>query len=90
MPQRKQVKQVKQVQATAETVVGGAGLVQSAVIGLPLILVLPLMTFAVIPGLFGRVFILSLIGAGQVAVVSSTPELMGLMALKEWFFCASM
>jgi uncharacterized membrane protein len=75
----------------AQAHVGGttAGLAQSAAIGLPLILILPLVAFAMIPGLLGRLFIISLIGAAEVAVVSSTPELMGLLSVKEWTYCAS-
>ena len=63
--------------------------VQSAALGLPLILVLPLLAFAMIPGLLGRLFIIILIGSAEVAVVAST-ELVSLMAVKEWVTCASM
>jgi hypothetical protein len=65
----------------------GVGL-QSAVIGFPLILVLPLMAFAIVPGLLGRLFMLILIGAGELMLVTST-ELMDLMSVKEWAFCSS-
>lgn len=73
---------------------GGAGGVgvgphQRAAVGLPLIAVLPLMSFGIVPGLLGRLFIVSLIGAGEVLVVTSS-ELMGLMSVREWFVCASM
>jgi hypothetical protein len=70
--------------AHAPIQIAGMGLAQSAAIGLPVILILPLMAFAMIPGMMGRLFIISLIGAGEVAVVSSTPELMGIMSLREW------
>ncbi|KAF2197064.1 hypothetical protein GQ43DRAFT_381852 [Delitschia confertaspora ATCC 74209] len=77
--------------ATATGGVGGvAGLAQSAVIGLPLILVLPLMAFALIPGLLGRLFIIGVVGAVEVAVVTSSVELMGFMTVKEWLYAASM
>ncbi|KAF2807965.1 uncharacterized protein BDZ99DRAFT_70007 [Mytilinidion resinicola] len=73
-------------------VVGGAGPVESAALGLPLMLVLlilPLMAFAVIPGLLGRLFIIVLIGLGQAAVVTQT-DLVGIMAIREWAKCGSM
>ena len=69
--------------------VGGAGRNQSVAVCLPLILVLPLMAFAMIPGLVGRLFIIALVGSAGVAVVTST-ELMGLMTVREWIGCASM
>ena len=69
--------------------VGGAGHGQSAAIGLPLILVLPLMVFGIVPGLLGRLFIMVLMGAAEVRMVTSTPELMELMTIKEWAVCAS-
>lgn len=75
--------------ATITTTVGGAGVgLQSAVIGFPLILVLPLMAFAIVPGLLGRLFMLILIGTGELMLVTST-ELMDLMTVKEWAFCSS-
>ena len=69
--------------------VGGVGPVQSAVFGLLLILVLPLLAFAMIPGLLGRLFIVILIGSAEAAVVASI-ELVSLMTVKEWVTCASM
>ncbi|KAF2477851.1 uncharacterized protein BDR25DRAFT_4530 [Lindgomyces ingoldianus] len=69
--------------------VGGVGPHQSAAIGLPLILVLPLFSFALVPTLLGRLFIIILIGAAEVTVVAST-ELMGVMTIGEWVTCASM
>ena len=67
----------------------GVGPVQSAALGLLLILVLPLLAFAMIPGLLGRLFIIILIGSAEVAVVAST-GLVSLMTVKEWVTCASM
>ncbi|KAF2796563.1 hypothetical protein K505DRAFT_160845 [Melanomma pulvis-pyrius CBS 109.77] len=67
--------------------VGGVGPQQSAAIGLPLILILPLMAFAVVPGLLGRLFIVILIGAAELMLVTST-ELIELMAVKEWVACS--
>lgn len=68
--------------------VGGVGPHQSAAIGLPLILILPLMAFAVVPGLLGRLFIVILIGAAELMLVTST-ELIDLMTVKEWVACSS-
>ncbi|KAF2747048.1 hypothetical protein M011DRAFT_60457 [Sporormia fimetaria CBS 119925] len=62
---------------------------QQAAVGLPLIAIAPLMAYAIVPGLLGRLFILSLIGSGEVLVVTST-EVMGLLTVREWFVCASM
>jgi hypothetical protein len=74
---------------SATTVVGGVVPHQSAAIGLPLIAVLPLMAFAIVPSLLGRLFIITLIGGAEVMVVSST-ELLDLMSMREWVICASM
>jgi hypothetical protein len=69
--------------------VGGVRPHQTAAIGLPLIAVLPLMAFAIVPSLLGRLFIVVLIGTAEVMVVTSS-ELLELMAVKEWVICASM
>jgi len=68
--------------------VGGAAALQSTAIGLPLILILPLMAFAVVPGFLGRLFIVALIGAAELHLVTST-ELIDLMTVKEWVVCSS-
>ncbi|KAF2274818.1 uncharacterized protein EI97DRAFT_357479, partial [Westerdykella ornata] len=68
---------------------GGVSPHQRAAVGLPLIAVFPLMAFAIVPGLLARLFILTVIGAAEVFVVTSS-ELMGLMTVREWFVCASM
>jgi hypothetical protein len=81
------------------TAVGGVGTVpgpgpgpgpgpKSAAIGFPLILVLPLMAFAVVPGVLGRLFMLILIGVAELMLVTST-ELMDLMSVREWIICSS-
>ncbi|KAF2005901.1 hypothetical protein P154DRAFT_288311 [Amniculicola lignicola CBS 123094] len=66
--------------------VGGVGLHQSFAIALPLILMLPLTSFAMIPGLLGRLFIIILIGSMEIYLVVST-ELLRLMTIKEWTLC---
>jgi uncharacterized membrane protein len=75
------------------TAVGGVGAgpgtgPKSAAIGFPLILVLPLMAFAVVPGVLGRLFMLILIGVAELMLVTST-ELMDLMSVREWVICSS-
>ncbi|KAF2711524.1 hypothetical protein K504DRAFT_223157 [Pleomassaria siparia CBS 279.74] len=75
-------------QRRSATAVGGVRPQQSAAIGLPLILVLPLMAFAVVPGLLGRLFIVMLIGGAEVMLVTWT-ELLDLMTVKEWVACSS-
>ncbi|OCL02787.1 hypothetical protein AOQ84DRAFT_304009 [Glonium stellatum] len=67
----------------------GVGPIQSTALGLSLILLLPLLAFAMIPGLLGRLFIIILIGSTEATVVAST-ELIFLMTVKEWVTCASM
>lgn len=69
--------------------VGGVPSHQSAAIFLPLILVLPLMAFAIVPGLLGRLFVLVIIGGGIIKVIMSTKELLDLMTSREWTGCVS-
>ena len=70
--------------------VGGVASYQSAAIWLPLILVLPLMAFAIVPGLLGRLFILTLLGGAIMKLLTSTKELMDMMTIREWAGCFSM
>ena len=56
----------------------------------PLILVLPLMAFAIVPSLLGRLFVIVLIGGAELRLVMSTPELMSFMTVQEWTTAASM
>ncbi|CAO2654411.1 Nn.00g111440.m01.CDS01 [Neocucurbitaria sp. VM-36] len=66
----------------------GAGHHSAAVF--PLTLVLPLMAFAIVPNLLGRLFVLMLIGGVELKLVMSTPELLGFMSVQEWTTAASM
>ena len=66
------------------SIVGGANGRQSAAIWLPIILVLPLMAFAIVPGLAGRLLVLSLIGAAVMKLVTTTEELTEWMTMQEW------
>ena len=67
----------------------GVALRQSGAIWLPLVLVLPLMIFAIVPGLLGRLVVLCLTGAGIMKLISSTKELEDLMTAREWASCFS-
>ncbi|OAG03666.1 uncharacterized protein CC84DRAFT_1149243 [Paraphaeosphaeria sporulosa] len=69
--------------------VGGVIPRQSGAIWLPLVLVLPLMAFAIVPGLLGRLVILSLTGAAIMKLIASTKELMDMMTAHEWAGCFS-
>lgn len=60
-----------------------------AVVWFPLALILPLMAFAMIPNLIGRIVVMVLIGAAELKVVTSTPELIGFMTSREWIIAAS-
>ncbi|KAF2012370.1 hypothetical protein BU24DRAFT_485773 [Aaosphaeria arxii CBS 175.79] len=61
---------------------------QSQAIYLPLILVLPLMAFAIVPGLLGRLFVIAMIAAVEVKIVMTT-ELKDFMTAREWVMCGS-
>lgn len=62
---------------------------QSGGMWLPLVLVLPLMIFAFVPGLLGRLVILSLTGAASMKLITSTKELVDMMTAHEWAICFS-
>jgi hypothetical protein len=57
---------------------------QSTAMFLPLILVLPLMAFAIVPGLLGRLFVLVVISGGIIKLTMLTKELKELMTPREW------
>ncbi len=61
----------------------------AAVVWLPMALILPLMAFAMIPNLIGRLVVMVLIGGAELKVVTSTPELMGFMTSREWIIAGS-
>lgn len=69
--------------------VGGVTPRQSGAIWLPLVLVLPLMIFAIVPGLLGRLAILSLTGAATMNLIASSNELTDMMTAREWAGCFS-
>ncbi|KAL5441497.1 hypothetical protein PMIN05_004431 [Paraphaeosphaeria minitans] len=76
-------------EGVSASTVGGVTARQSAAIWLPLVLVLPLMAFAIVPGLLGRLVVLSLTGVAVMKILASTKELMDMMTAREWTCCFS-
>jgi hypothetical protein len=64
--------------------VRGADQDESIAVWFPLMMVLPLMAFAMVPSFFGRLFVIVVIGAAEVRMVTTTPELRGFMNEQEW------
>lgn len=62
---------------------------QSAVAWFLLVLVVPLMAYAIVPSLLGRLLVIALIGAAELKLVTSTPELMKFLSMQEWTMAAS-
>lgn len=60
---------------------------QTALLALLVFLVLPLIAFPQIPNVGGRLFILTIIGAAEVAVVVSSTRFLCLMSGTEWRIC---
>ncbi|KAL5113448.1 hypothetical protein ACEQ8H_008675 [Pleosporales sp. CAS-2024a] len=52
---------------------------------LPLVLVLPLLAFAIVPSLLGRVVVIGVIGGAELRQVTLTPELMKYMSIQGWW-----
>jgi hypothetical protein len=63
---------------------------QSAAVWVPVLLAIPLLAFAIVPSLSGRLVVIALIGAAEARLVTSTPELIGYMAVREWTVAASL
>lgn len=61
----------------------------SAAVWFPLTLVLPLMAFAIVPSLLGRLVVIVLIGGLELKLVTSTPELKSFMTVQEWTTAAA-
>ncbi|KAK1918963.1 hypothetical protein P3342_001093 [Pyrenophora teres f. teres] len=62
---------------------------QSAAVWFPLTLVLPLMAFAIVPSLVGRLLVLVAMVGAELKLVKSTPELKSFMSTQEWNVAAS-
>ena len=56
----------------------------------PLTLVIPLMAFAIVPSLLGRLVVIVLIVGAELKLIMSTPKLMSLLSTREWTAAASM
>lgn len=61
-----------------------AGQHYPAAVWFPLILVVPLMAFAIVPSLLGRVVVIVLIVGVELKLVASAPELKGFLSAQEW------
>lgn len=70
------------------TAAPAAGQDQSA-IWFPLTLVLPLMAFAIVPSLLGRLLVIVLIVGAELKMVTSTPQLRNMLSTREWAAAAS-
>lgn len=60
----------------------------SAAVWFPLTLTLPLMAFAIVPGLLGRLVVITLLCGAELWMVRVTPELVGFMSTQEWTVAA--
>jgi len=67
----------------------GKNSLSHATLALPLVLLLPLLTFKVITGFLGRILILVIIGYTEAAIVSSNTGLSQLMSYRSWTICAA-
>jgi len=74
--------------APPSTAAPAAGQDQSA-IWFPLTLVLPLMAFAIVPSLLGRLLVIVLIVGAELKMVTSTPQLNNMLSTREWAAAAS-
>jgi hypothetical protein len=68
----------------------GVGQEQHAALWLGLMLVSPVLAFAIVPSLLGRLVVIALIGAAGLRQVTLTPELMNYMSVQEWLISGSM
>jgi hypothetical protein len=63
---------------------------QNAIVWLPILLAVPLLAFAIVPNLSGRLVVIALIGAAEAWLVTSTPQLMSYMSVRDWAAVASL
>jgi hypothetical protein len=75
--------------SSPSTAAPAAGQDQSA-IWFPLTLVLPLMAFAIVPSLLGRLLVIVLIVGAELKMVTSTPQLMNMLSTREWAAAGSL
>jgi hypothetical protein len=57
---------------------------ESTAVWFPLMLVLPLMAFAMVPSFFWRLFVIVGVGAAEARMVTTTSELRSFMTVQEW------
>jgi hypothetical protein len=69
------------------TIDHGAATNQHAAMWLPL---LPFVAFSIVPSLLGRIVVIALISAAGLRTVTSTPEFIAIMTVREWMYAASM
>jgi hypothetical protein len=62
----------------------------STLVWLPLLLAVPLLAFAIVPSLSGRLVVIALIGAAETRLIMSTPELMSYLTGQQWAAAASL
>ncbi|KAF2028769.1 hypothetical protein EK21DRAFT_69219 [Setomelanomma holmii] len=62
---------------------------QSPALWLPLGLVLPLLAFAIVPSLLGRIVVIALITAAELRLATTTPEVMSYLTFQEWAMAAA-
>ena len=65
----------------------GAGSNQHTAVWLPL---LPFVAFSIVPNLLGRIIVIALISAAGLRMVTSTPEFMTILTVREWMYTACM
>lgn len=65
----------------------GAAQTQHAAVWLPL---LPFVAFSIVPSLLGRMVVIVLISAAGLRMVTSTPDLVSIMTVREWTYVAAM
>jgi hypothetical protein len=70
--------------SSAKRACGGDQEYESVAVWFPLVLVLPLMAFAMVPSFFGRLFVILAIGAAEAKMVTTTAELRSFMGVQEW------
>lgn len=64
-----------------------AGTNQHVAMWLPL---LPFVAFSIVPSLLGRLVVIALISVAGLRTVTSTPEFMAIMTIREWMYASSM
>jgi hypothetical protein len=55
----------------------------------PLLLILPLVAFAIVPSLLGRIIVIGLAVGMEGKIVRETPQLMRLLSLRNWSVAAA-